>query len=249
MPGSHHDRVASTEARPIRAEHVGQRREDEIGDSGCPERIDATGAERVRRQVGARGVDHRAGQDLVLLSIGRAQPQHERCVGAAGGAGTVHPLPRHGRHRGTEVCARGDRIESRERGKVALDELGGERECVVGREDPGIRFEEDPRSRVDQEPPRREQADVPPRGEAARGGLARLEQFEVDAALHEVCGCGEAHGAGADDRDGQGGEAGRRSDRPSEFDERHSASFRGHRRSSMPRVSRRTSTFVNMWLE
>ncbi len=155
----------------------------------------------IRRTPGARGVDDRAGQDL----LAGVQPYEERGGLAAGGADPVEAGPGHG---GDPCAVAQVRFELRQVGQrleVVGDELGAGGEFVVVGAGPAGFGEQAGGGRVDVEPPRGEEPDVPPLPDGRRGPVAGLEDGEGDPALAQVGGGGEADRARADHDHRQGG--------------------------------------------
>ena len=189
------------------------------------------------RSVGARRVDDGAGGEL-FETVGGARSEQERGLCAAGGAGAVHALAGDRLDRDAGADARGDGLELRRAVRGTARRARCRSGARSGRgELPSGRLEQALRGRVDEVLPRGEQPDVAPLPHARADRVAGLVDHEVDAALDEVGGGGQADRAGADDRDGQGVEARCRSARDGEVDQGHAGAPPVHRCSSILSVA------------
>ncbi|BDZ54941.1 hypothetical protein GCM10025870_20140 [Agromyces marinus] len=237
--------ASAREAGAVGAEHVGQRVGHGVCDLVEPERVEAARAEPVGGAPGPRRIDDGPRRDILHLTGCLAHAQHERRRRAAGRAGAVHALARDGRHVDAEADARGERFEGGERFEVPLDELGSGGQAVLRWVLPPGCLEQAPRGGVDEHAPRREQADVPPLADARADAVAGLVHDDVDPALEEVRGGGQADRPCADDRDGQGVEAIGSGRRAGEVEQGHGGPFRHIEVRRCP-VSTHSSKFVNV---
>ena len=222
VAGADDDGVLSRERRPLGAEHVGKRMVHEIGDIGEAERIQPGRSERVRRRVGAGRIDHRAARQFLDDPLGGPHAEQERRSSAAGGAGAVHPLPRHGDRARAEPYARPDLRQCGEGLQECVDEfVAGGRSALIGRHRPAGRFEQTSGSRIDDVPPRREQSRVAPESNGCGDAIAGLDDDEVPAPLGEIRCCGEPDRAGPDDDHRQRRPRIVRLDSRRQFEQRH----------------------------
>ncbi len=182
---------------------VGDAVGDPVGGRLLAEGGEAAGAGGAGGGPGAGGVDDCAGEEPLLAAVACFGVDHERLgvavgvddpvparPGDAGDAGAVVDSVAEGVGEGLEV----------EGGPVAAGGVGGR----VGRH-PAGRCEELLGGRVDDFTPGGEQAHVRPLAGRGPGVGAGFEDEEVQAALAEVGGGGQAGGAGPDHDDGQFG--------------------------------------------
>jgi hypothetical protein len=155
---------------------------------------------RIRREPGARRIDHRIGADR-LVTGAVAIAQLERSLGAALGLHLVEACARDAGHpsRGPDMvgkhCARCERLE------IALDQLATGRVGLrVGRI-PAQGFEQPQGSLVDGILPRREQPDMRPLTDRVTDRGAGFKHGRFEAAFEQMSCCGKADRTGADDCD------------------------------------------------
>ena len=123
MPAPRHQHSAAGEPGAVLGQRVGDAVEDPVRGFGFAERGQAARAQRVGGREHARGVDDRAGQDLVRPTPG-LHAEHERGPLAGGRLRAVEAAPRHRGHPGAQQDVRPDRGEARQGREVAPHQLG-----------------------------------------------------------------------------------------------------------------------------
>jgi hypothetical protein len=202
MAAAHYQHAPALVARAVGAEDVRDPVGDAVAVGALAHRRQAAGAERVRSRPCARRVDDGA-REMALLDAVALDAQLERRLVAARVLELVDAVARDGDHARVEVQSRRDLGQRSQRLEIAVDDLGPRRVFVVRRRVPTVGAEQLRGGRVDVVLPRREQTDVGPLADARADAVTGLEHDGLQAAREKVRrGC-EAHGAGADHRDGK----------------------------------------------
>lgn len=198
MAGADDHGVLALEAFPV--SEVGDAVGKGLRGPRLADRGEAVGAGRIGRRPRARGVDDRAREKAVLLSLFGGDVDDEGLLPASRVDEAVAPAARHTRHAAAVANALAE--DRGERGEVLLDPLRARREAGRGG-GPAGGLEEAVGGGIHQFGPFGEQAHVAPLLHGRSGGGSGLQYDDRHVALDQVGGRGQPLGSRADHGDRQ----------------------------------------------